>query len=81
MSCSERSSEPCQQPVWPAPLTLATASPTGGRNRSRSGVLYHHGLHGPLAHERVGRLIAAARTAVRARRSGFCAIVPAPLIG
>ena len=61
MSCIERLSEPCQQSVWLAPSIRATGNPTGGRNRSRSRVLCHHGLHGPLADERVGRLIAAAR--------------------
>ena len=44
MSCSERSSEPCQQPVRPAPSIRAAGSSTGGRNRSRSRVLCHHGL-------------------------------------
>ena len=40
MSCSERSSEPCQQPARPAPSIRAAGSSTGGRNRSRSRVLY-----------------------------------------
>ena len=46
-SCSARPSEPYQQPVRLASSIRPTGSRTGGRNRSRSRVLCHHGLHGP----------------------------------